>query len=190
MKQEMMGWQWRQLDYMQIICTLPESDNHANTSSLNSLQARCSSWRPSNSVKALKTRPEKSNLNVWRLELVLMHPLLSNTKIWHGRGSSAECKCETCSECLWVLLTVLYYCSFVLISLLCYFGKSTSFASGSHTVPVCRRCEVWQFLQLAAQQATLAQRRCDWAVYRPSTRLQHILVAALCHSSIIIWVTL
>jgi len=30
MKQEMMGWQWHQLDYMQIICTLLQSDNHAN----------------------------------------------------------------------------------------------------------------------------------------------------------------
>jgi len=32
MKQEMMGWQWHQLDHMQIICTLLQTDNHANTS--------------------------------------------------------------------------------------------------------------------------------------------------------------
>jgi len=35
MKQEMMGWQWHQLDHMQIICTSLQTDNHANTSSLN-----------------------------------------------------------------------------------------------------------------------------------------------------------
>jgi len=35
MKQEMMGWQWHQLDHMQIICTLLQTDNHASTSSLN-----------------------------------------------------------------------------------------------------------------------------------------------------------
>jgi len=35
MKHEMMGWQWHQLDHMQIICTSLQSDNHANTSSLN-----------------------------------------------------------------------------------------------------------------------------------------------------------
>ena len=33
MKQEMMGWQWHQLDHMQIICTLLQTDNHASTSS-------------------------------------------------------------------------------------------------------------------------------------------------------------
>jgi len=49
-----MRWQWHQLDHMQIICTFLHTDNHATTSSLNFLQARCSSWRPSNSVKALR----------------------------------------------------------------------------------------------------------------------------------------
>jgi len=28
--QEMMGWQWHQLDYMQIICTSLQTDNHAS----------------------------------------------------------------------------------------------------------------------------------------------------------------
>jgi len=35
MKQEMMGWQWHQLDHMQIICTLLQTDIHASTSSLS-----------------------------------------------------------------------------------------------------------------------------------------------------------
>ena len=44
-----MGWQWHQLDHMQIIytCSL-QTDNRASTSSLNYLQAACSSWRPTN----------------------------------------------------------------------------------------------------------------------------------------------
>jgi len=29
LEQEMMGWQWHQLDHMQIICTLLQTDNHA-----------------------------------------------------------------------------------------------------------------------------------------------------------------
>jgi len=45
--------EWHQLDHMQIICTLLQTDNHASISSLNALQAVCSSWRPTNSVKAL-----------------------------------------------------------------------------------------------------------------------------------------
>jgi len=35
MKQEMTGWQWHQLDHMQIICAPLQTDNHASTSSLN-----------------------------------------------------------------------------------------------------------------------------------------------------------
>jgi len=31
MKQEMMGWQWHQLDHTQIVCTLLQTDNHAST---------------------------------------------------------------------------------------------------------------------------------------------------------------
>ena len=45
--------QWHQLDHMQMICTSLQTDNHTNTSSLNFLQAGCSSWCPTNSVKAL-----------------------------------------------------------------------------------------------------------------------------------------
>ena len=50
-------WQWHQLDHMQTSCTLLQTDNHTNTSSLKFLQARCSSRRPTNSVKALKAKP-------------------------------------------------------------------------------------------------------------------------------------
>jgi len=46
------GWQWHQLSHMQIICTTLQRDNHASTSS-QFLRAGCSSWRPTNSVKAL-----------------------------------------------------------------------------------------------------------------------------------------
>jgi len=31
LKQEMMGWQWHQLDHMQIICTTFQTDNHTST---------------------------------------------------------------------------------------------------------------------------------------------------------------
>jgi len=35
MKQERMGWQWHQLDHMQIIYTSLQTDNHISTSSLS-----------------------------------------------------------------------------------------------------------------------------------------------------------
>ena len=44
--------QWHQLGHMQV-CTLLQTDNHANASPLSFLQAGCPSCRPTNSVKAL-----------------------------------------------------------------------------------------------------------------------------------------
>jgi len=35
MKQEMMGWQWRQLDHLQIIGISLQTDNHDSTSPLS-----------------------------------------------------------------------------------------------------------------------------------------------------------
>jgi len=35
LQQEMMAWQWHQLDHMQIICTFLQTDNHASTSPLS-----------------------------------------------------------------------------------------------------------------------------------------------------------
>jgi len=47
----MMGWQWHQLDHMQIICTSLQTDNHASTSP--------ASFYPTNSVKAQKASSVK-----------------------------------------------------------------------------------------------------------------------------------
>jgi len=46
-------WQWHQLGHMQV-CTSLQTDNHASTSPLSFLKARCPSCRPTNSIKALK----------------------------------------------------------------------------------------------------------------------------------------
>ena len=54
LKREKMGWQWHQLDHMQIICTSLQINNHDSTSPFSFLQAGCLSCRPTNSVKALK----------------------------------------------------------------------------------------------------------------------------------------
>jgi len=34
-EQEMMRWQWHQLDHMQITCTVLQTDNHASTTPLS-----------------------------------------------------------------------------------------------------------------------------------------------------------
>ena len=41
------------MSMVQVICTLLQTDNHANTSSFNFLQAGCSSCCPYNSIKAV-----------------------------------------------------------------------------------------------------------------------------------------
>jgi len=46
-------WQWHQLGHMQL-CILPLTDNRASISPLSFLQARCPSYRPTNSIKAMK----------------------------------------------------------------------------------------------------------------------------------------
>jgi len=48
-------WQWHQLDHMQVCISL-QTDNHACTPPLSFLQARCPSYHPTNSVKALKAQ--------------------------------------------------------------------------------------------------------------------------------------
>jgi len=48
-------WQWHQLGHMQV-CTSLQTDNHASTPLLSFLQAGRPSCRPTNSVKALKTK--------------------------------------------------------------------------------------------------------------------------------------
>jgi len=55
MQQEMMGWQWHQLDHEQIICTSLQTDNHASTSSLNFYRLNAPFRCSANSIKVLKT---------------------------------------------------------------------------------------------------------------------------------------
>jgi len=54
LERERIGWQWHQLDHMQIICTLLQTDNHFQYLTTQFLQAGCPSCHPTNSVKALK----------------------------------------------------------------------------------------------------------------------------------------
>jgi len=58
LEQEMMGWQWHQLDHMQIICTSLHIQKNTPVPPLNFLQAGCPSCRPTNSVKALKSNTQ------------------------------------------------------------------------------------------------------------------------------------
>jgi len=57
-------WQWHQLGHMQVctsIQTMIQTDNHASTPPLSFLQAGCPSYRPTNSIKALKALKPATN---------------------------------------------------------------------------------------------------------------------------------
>jgi len=56
LEQEMMGWQWHQLDHMQSICTSLQTDNHASTSSLSFYRPDALPATQPNSIKALKAK--------------------------------------------------------------------------------------------------------------------------------------
>jgi len=57
-------WQWHQLGHM-LVCTSLQTYNHTSTAPLNFLQARCTSCRPTNSVKALN---QKKKLSTWGIK--------------------------------------------------------------------------------------------------------------------------
>jgi len=59
-------WLWHQLGYMQV-CTSLQAENHASTPPLSFLQVRCPSYRPTNSVKALKAKGDAVDHNKWRM---------------------------------------------------------------------------------------------------------------------------
>jgi len=48
MKQEMMGWQWHQLDHIQIICTVLQTDNQTTPAPQHSLSIGRMLFLPSN----------------------------------------------------------------------------------------------------------------------------------------------
>jgi len=102
-KQEMMGWQWHQLDHMQIICTLLQTDNHTSSAPqlskywrhLCRSDAATSSW---NDGMCLHTTQRHKNQTVCTVKLRysgllgtgLRGPLYSKSvisKIGYGRLS-------------------------------------------------------------------------------------------------------
>ena len=83
MKQEMMGGTRISWTVMQIISTSLQTDNHSSL--LSFLQARCTSCRPTNSVKALK-----ANQNSWT-------DMLNTILRGEGRSNRDGGRCN-CSE--------------------------------------------------------------------------------------------
>jgi len=53
LEQEMMGWQWHQLDHIEIICTLLQTTTPVAHHSVF-LQAGCPIYWPANTIKAVK----------------------------------------------------------------------------------------------------------------------------------------
>ena len=61
----MMGWQWHQLDHMQIICTSLQTDNHASTSPLSFFTGRMPFLPPNQQQQRLKASHPRGKLIGW-----------------------------------------------------------------------------------------------------------------------------
>jgi len=68
-----MGWQWHQLDHMQKICTLLQTDNHASTPPLSFLQTGCPSWRPCIASTVQKFMSNTSHNHSLTNRKIIMH---------------------------------------------------------------------------------------------------------------------
>jgi len=103
-----MGWQWHQLDYMQIICTSLQTDNHTSTSPLPFLQDGCPSCNQTNSIKALKASVHKKNPKalIWGYTDYFSTKLNKQLKICHiitcewmsDKGTYCICDHEFCNH--------------------------------------------------------------------------------------------
>jgi len=77
-----------------IICTSLQTDNHASIASLNFLQAGCSSWCHTNSVKALKASTECTQ---WMYTILLHRTAGEDANDTHQyKVSHAANNCTTC----------------------------------------------------------------------------------------------
>ena len=61
LEQEMMRWQWHQLDHMQIICTSRQTDNHASTSPLSFFTGRMPFLPPNQQPQSIEGKSERAS---------------------------------------------------------------------------------------------------------------------------------
>ena len=99
-----MGWQWHQLDHMQIICTSLQTDNHASTSPLSFYRPDA---LPATQPTASKHWGHKVHLeNRTKMELVVILTASyiedSDRLQWYSQACDALSKCTwtTCSKLL------------------------------------------------------------------------------------------
>jgi len=71
MKELMTGWQWHQLDHMQISCTSLQTDNHTSTSSLNFFTGWMLFLMPSQQCLSTEGKHYRSS-SVGNLQLVVV----------------------------------------------------------------------------------------------------------------------
>jgi len=66
----MMGWQWHQLDHMQIICTSFHADNHASTSSLTHLMLFLTSNQQRQNTEGKTKLQKRRNKNNYKAKCI------------------------------------------------------------------------------------------------------------------------
>jgi len=110
LEQEMIGWQWHQLDHMQIICASLLTDNHVSTSPLSFYRpdALPATQHPTNSVKALKAEWYQTNQLLTCLLTFIHFSITMNIHfiIWHTALCNSFLGYRTLSVFAWMHKTV------------------------------------------------------------------------------------
>ena len=110
--------EWHQLGHMQVRTSL-QTDNHASTPPLSCLQVGCPSYRPTNSVKALKAQhvipPNFFNCKCMMTDALEYSWWSSDVTV--QSHMSTECACCVCESCTNVCYTVTSQDWFVWISM-------------------------------------------------------------------------
>jgi len=82
LSEEMIGWHWHQLDHMQVICTLFQTDNHGSTSSLKFFTGRMLFLPPNHQHQSTESTTPNMNIEILKwlywircLFLVLGHSM-------------------------------------------------------------------------------------------------------------------
>jgi len=71
-----MGWQWHQLDHMQIICTLLQTDNHASTSPLSFYRPDAPPAAQPTASKHWRQTKQSTECKAFKIMLNNLHPMM------------------------------------------------------------------------------------------------------------------
>jgi len=110
MKKEIMGWQWHQLDHMQIICTSQQTDIHASTSLVTQFFTHWMLFLTSN--QHYQSTEGNKMVIYWFVIMSFKHILnkllLFIHSLWQGVNLNKQATMKTARVCILLCTTVVH----------------------------------------------------------------------------------